>query len=348
MDAIAQQISKLASKVGQKGLGDYLYYVFGETSGYESGTYFRRVLAPKEYMLSHAVADQIAAWVKAGAVGTLGINDSELALKVSRKPFKQVRFHNCHSSMPPEAHSLTENPLYELLRRKRRQVRAAPEGALRLLLLGDSGSRLLNRIGRGGEFDPTGRAVSGRQIITQFLKDYADAVDAVMLIVPQRGDLMWQDRASQWRVGYMCPVGKQITLDAPLSRFFSHFPPPRLEGYQARSLFRQGRFSPAAHGWYLGRYMTTGDQMSVTISARGLLDLLAGRITEAQFRSMVTEDSKSKNIFLHWLNLGYTISGIEMLPREVDQEDDRIRLYFSDDPAARQLKLPSAEASSGE
>jgi hypothetical protein len=35
-----------------------------------------------------------------------------------------------------------------------------------------------------------------------------------------------------------------------------------------------------------------------------------------------------------------TISGAEMAPRNVDEDDDHLILYFSDDPAARPFTLP--------
>ena len=343
MDSIAQKICKIAN-AASKGLAEYLYFVFGETSGYADGKYFRRVLAPQDYEPTGDVVARIENWASAGANGTLSIVGDNLALSVTKKSYKQVRFHNCHSSMPPEAHSLLDNPLYELLDRKRRQIRSAPAGALRILLLGDAGSRLLNRLGQGGEFDPTRRSVSGREIISRFVLDHADGVDAVVVVVPKRGEVMWQERQSFWKVSCFVPGVSGAFLDAPIKKFVSELPRPRFEGYQARSLFRQGLFSHTARGWYLGRTITTGNTMQITVSARGLLDFLAGRINEKQFRALVIEDSDNANIFLHWLKLGYTISNVEMLPRQPDQEDDHILLHFSDDPAARLLRLPQPKA----
>ena len=45
------------------------------------------------------------------------------------------------------------------------------------------------------------------------------------------------------------------------------------------------------------------------------------------------------NLFENWLNQGFTLSRIEMAPRNVDEDDDHLVLHFSDDPAARALKI---------
>jgi len=121
-------------------------------------------------------------------------------------------------------------------------------------------------------------------------------------------------------------------------------PDPHYEGYQARSLFRQGAFLPNGRGQYLGMTIksTKGlDDLRVEFPARMLLDLLAGRMTEEQFRRQLNR-SGSTNIFEHWLNRGMTISRAEMAPRDIDEDDDHIVLYFSDDPAARAFKLPES------
>jgi hypothetical protein len=46
------------------------------------------------------------------------------------------------------------------------------------------------------------------------------------------------------------------------------------------------------------------------------------------------------NLFKHWLDMGMTISGAEMAPRDIDEDDDI--LYFSEDPAAQPFALPEA------
>ncbi|KVK43763.1 hypothetical protein L903_26875 [Agrobacterium sp. JL28] len=69
------------------------------------------------------------------------------------------------------------------------------------------------------------------------------------------------------------------------------------------------------------------------------LDLMAGRITEAQFRYFLGERNGEKNFLANWLDKGLTISGAELAPRNLDEENDHIILHFSDDPVARPLTV---------
>ena len=79
----------------------------------------------------------------------------------------------------------------------------------------------------------------------------------------------------------------------------------------------------------------------ISISARLLLDLLAGRITEQQFRYFLGEKPNEPSMFKNWLDRGITISDVTMKPRSLDEDDDHIVLHFSDDAAARALRGPA-------
>ena len=77
----------------------------------------------------------------------------------------------------------------------------------------------------------------------------------------------------------------------------------------------------------------------VKFPARMLLDLLAGRITEEQFRRRFDQGGESGNVFKRWLDSGLTISGTTMAPRDIDEDDDHVILHFTDDAAARPFRL---------
>jgi hypothetical protein len=127
-----------------------------------------------------------------------------------------------------------------------------------------------------------------------------------------------------------------------LDRIAAILPAPHYEGYQARSLFRQGAFSTETHGQYLGITVignNAKNRHSIHFPARLLVDFLAGRITEERFRSYHTNGGRNSNLFADWLNMGMTLSGVEMAPRSIDEDDDHVILHFSDDPAARPFKL---------
>lgn len=347
MDAIAQHIGEVASRA-KTGIGDYLSYRFGETSGYEAGRYYRRRLAPKNFRLDENQRAGIAGWVVSGQSASTGlrIQAEGLDVVIEHKSYRQTRFHNISSSMPAETHSLDNNPLFELLKRKKRQLKAAANGTLRVLFIADVGSSLLNRMGRVGWEDPIGRTVSGDQIIRHFIATYAEDIDAVAVFSPtiERSWLVrdpTERKPKRWSVTML---GTDALPQKPeaIDRIAAILPAPHYEGYQARSLFRQGAFSPNTHGQYLGMNVTTNrkDNLhSIRFPARLLVDLLAGRITEEWFQNYHTNGGRNANLFTHWLNMGMTLSGAEMAPRDVDEDDDHIILHFSDDPAARPFRL---------
>lgn len=348
MDAIALQIGDVANHA-RPGAGNFLYYRFRETSGYDAGKYFRRRLAPKGFKLTDPLQAAISNWIKSGQSATtrLRLTAPGLDVEVEQKSYKQTRYHNIFSTMPAEAHSLDDNPLFDLLRRKKRQLKAATSGTLRLLFVADVGSSLLNRMRSVGWSDPMDRTVSGADVIRHFVRTYAADIDAVVVFSPtvERSAWLGPDplgRApKRWTVSYF-GTDALPSPPAALERVAAILPSPHYEGYQARSLFRQGSFSPDNHGQYLGMTVTTNakeNRHSIEFPARLLVDLLAGRITEEWFRNYHTNGGRNGNLFAHWLNMGMTLSGAEMAPRSIDEDDDHIILHFSDDPAARPFRL---------
>lgn len=348
MDAIAVQISQVASRVS-KGAGDHLYFRYREESGYLDGRYIRRRLAPRGYRLTEDQSMTITRWIASGESRSvrLRIQSMGLDVEIEHTERKQTRYHNLYSSMPPETHSLKDNPLFEMLVRKAKQLRAAAAGTLRVLFVADVGSTLLRRVGRVGEIDHTRRFVSAREIILHFLAGRGRNVDAVVTFSPFKemqhfSGLGLQDRnPRRWTVAFFGTP--QFPAPPPaLETMAALLPEPHYEGYQARSLFRQGAFSPAKTGQYLGMTVRSNHgsgRFSVDFPARMLLDLLAGRLTEERFRKQLDPRDDGRNIFKTWLDLGFTISDAELAPRNVDEDDDHLILHFTEDPAARPFKL---------
>lgn len=347
MDGVAVRICECASRV-QRGLGDFLYFRFSEESGYDRGVYYRRRLAPASYELCDRSRSLVEDWVRSGSSSRhrLHLVEPGLDVEVERTAHKQERYHNTWSTMPPEAHSLDDNPLYKLLTRKLIQLKAARPGTHRFIFLGDAGSTLLNRIGGIGDHDPTRRRVSGRQILSHFVEENARSIDSVVVIAPaRRGSPMGREKL-QWQVSVFNRPG--FAFDpSPLETLVAQLPQPRFEGYQARSLFRQGAYRPTERGWWLGMHITgrIGGPMEVKISTRALIDLLAGRMTAEQFRRQMGEGPNQKNFFKHALDTGKTLQGISFQSGGLDEDDDHMVLTLADDPGARPLRLPDRDDS---
>lgn len=341
MDNVAIAIGQFADRFC-KGISTFLYYRFREEQGYENGRYFRRRLTPLDYELSENAAKLIEDWIASGpASGTkLHIVEPGLDVEIERSVHKQIRYHNVWSSMPPETHSIDDNPLYKMLKRKAAQLKGGHRDTLRFIFLTDVGSALLNRLGRFGEIDHSRRRVSGSEILSRFMQAHKDRVDAIVVFAPQRPQQPWTlNREIKWSATFFGRSG----FDNPpegLNRIVRALPSPRFEGYQARSLFRQGAFSPKRSGWYLGMSIEgTMKDFKAKVPARAFLDFLAGRISVDQFRHFMGQRKDDPNLFESWLNQGFTMSKIEMAPRNVDEDDDHLVLHFSDDPAARALRI---------
>lgn len=348
MDGVARQISACANTAA-KGVGDHLYFRFQEESGYHAGQYYRRRLAPRDYVLSDAAARVVRAWVQSGQTfeRRLRIVEPGLDVEVERTSHKQIRRHNVFSTMPPETHSLDKNPLAAALKRKLPQLKASPRGAARLIFVADVGSTLLNRLGSGGEFDPTRRRVSGREILTHFVLKHQARVDGVVVFTARRPRRSFGHHERPAWSGHIFAVDAYFgRFTDGVERLCARLPTTHMEGYQVRSLFHQGVFAPTARGRYLSMSYSGGKNMDskVRISTRLLLDLLAGRITEKQFRYFSGERD-GRNDFKHWLDHGMTLTDIAMAPRELDEDDDHLVLTFRDDPAARELTLATPPAS---
>lgn len=349
MDRVALEISTCANRVS-KGVGDHLYFRFCEESGYAEGSYYRRRLAPADYRLSREAERAVSAWLadQRSTAERLRLIEPGLDVEIERTPYKQTRYHNVFSTMPPETHSIEKNPLAEALKRKLRQLKAAPSGAARIIFLADVGSTLLNRLGTGGEFDPTKRRVSGREIIGHFVLTNQKRVDGVVVFTPRRLRRALGSEPIEWTAHSFIVDALSGRFQDGIQRVCARLPRPRFEGYQARSLFQQGSYSPDRRGWYLGMTFSGGmrGDFEVKVPARALLDLLAGRITEQQFRHFLGQRD-GRNDFRHWLDRGMTIAGVSMAPRDLDEDDDHLVLSFRDDAAARDLRPTSDEPNLG-
>lgn len=343
MDTIALRFSEHASRY-RRGVGEYLYYSFGSESGYEEGIYYRRRLTPLDYELTSGARSSVERWVRSGEIDrtALRILEPGLDVTIEKRPRRQTRFHNTWSSMPAETHSLDDNPLYKLLVRKLGQVKGAPPGTHRFIFLGDAGSTLLRRIGEVGEMDPTHRFVSAKQIISHFVTAHAKSIEAVVTVSPGRRSNVYGRDEFFWKVAAFPRPGFSLDL-APLNAIFGHLPRPLLEGYQARSLFRQGMFDPKGFGLYLPPRITTTMRGPVTVRlpARALLDLLAGRIDPETFRRETSGLATKSNLFKVWLDQGRTIQGAAFESGGLDEDDDHLVLTLADDAGARELRVPN-------
>jgi len=73
------------------------------------------------------------------------------------------------------------------------------------------------------------------------------------------------------------------------------------------------------------------------LSARALLELLAGRMANDDIKKWITGDH---NPFEHWLAKGYAISDIELEAQGANEDDDYVVIKVAPDPNGSRLRLP--------
>lgn len=343
MRRVAKRLVDLAN-THRKGQGKHLHFDFVEESGYTNQGYFRRRKVEQAFTPDATTTQALTDWLgQQGARAPLEVVQDGTHVVVSWHAFARHPHSNFFSSMPAETYSLEDNPLYEALEVKARQLSSSSFHGLRCVVLADSGAHLLR------DLTPTMNspgAVTGEQVINHFLRTAAGAVDVVLVLSPHRRSPVWSlpDERLYWQATMRVRPG--LVLDEAGARsLVAQFPRPRFEGYQARSLQQQAAYRHDARGWYVGtKIVSTETVVTIKVSARALLALLADQITLEQFQHFtgLKETSTRGNLLAHRLRQGDVLSSVSIEPGGLDEDDDRFVFELKTDPAASLLKLPEA------
>lgn len=338
MRRVATRLCEVANKF-RKGAGKHLHFQFSETSGYTENGYMRRRLVDRDFVSAEATSEQLRAWLALQeGRQPLELQQGSTHVTVTWHALRQHQQFNFFSSMPAEAYSLKDNPLYEVLTEKAQQLVSPGFTGLRCVIVAGAGSRML----RDQEsMMRTHGTVTARQVVEHFLQEAAEAVDVVLLLSPYRNNLnVYRQDPIRWCFTGFARPGLELS-DSGVKKLAASLPPARFEGYQARVLHQQAAFRHDACGWYVGTTIKSGSpHMTIKISARALLDLLAGRITVEKFQHFTGLDEKSgmPNIFKHRLEQGDILSDVKIEPGGVDEDDDWLVIELRQDPSAGPLK----------
>jgi hypothetical protein len=313
----------------RKGCGNYLVFTFNEISFWEDNIFKRERRITDDFELDQPLKDRISAWIKISPdsqTQPLLLQNNDIDVLIEYKTHRQKQGFNVFSSLPPLAYDIEDNPLYARLKEKTDQLSGVPDGALKVIFVADGGSKLLRQL---HQKDPLNRYKSGADIIQRFIDK--SSIDAVCVFSPlrQRSLPLNSDRL-YWRLSLFCPSARPLDGDK-LKKLAEILPNPRLEGYQARSLYKQGMFNPTANGWYLSTEIRTGNPLIMKISARLLQEYLAGKVSKDEFERLVFGE---KNPFGQWLQQGHTISNVKFENAGIDEDDDYVIFEFMPNPSA--------------
>ncbi|HVA13481.1 MAG TPA: hypothetical protein VNF99_09545 [Stellaceae bacterium] len=345
MERTANIINQFADTI-RKGANTHLHYTFGETSGHHRvkmkkawgpfthrDQYFRRRLTSLKFTLTHLHKSELRHWLATWPPSQpLRIEGEGTAVTIVWKEYVHPSIKT-FSSMPSEVHDLKDNPVYERLKEKeKKQLRAVPDDHLKCIFLGDAGCTLLRDPFAS---DATRRRVNGRDIIQYFLQN--SCVDMVVIFSPRRenehsSSVFNNPRA--WKIDIFDKWKRAESFYAGLRELCDRLPKPYLHGYQARSWKQQGMLDPQARGQYLPAIM---GHTFMKLSARALLELLAGRMANDDIKKWITGDH---NPFEHWLAKGYAISDIELEAQGANEDDDYVVIKVAPDPNGSRLRLP--------
>jgi len=331
MQRAAQKIVEFANGLRRRS-GNKLYFSFGERSYWEGNQYFREHHVAPDFELTEAMKADISAWVHAPefANTSIRLEGPNTAVTVTCQKYSQRAGFNFFTSLPALAYDIEDNPLFAALDDKRSQLSGVPPHALKVIFVADGGSRLLRRL---NDRDPLGQHKCGAEIVSHFLGKRD--IDLVCVFSPRTRRPSSRNRRSlHWQVSHFEDGRKRIPSVENLSRLADALPAPWFEGSQARSIQRQQGFAPMARGWYLGSKIGSNKgKITMKMSTRLLLEYLAGRITMQRFH----DHCMGKNLFEHWLKLGYVISDARFESGSVDADDDYVILELRRDPAAAEF-----------
>jgi hypothetical protein len=345
-EALMRRAAKIINRTCDQILKDssvHLHYTFQERSGYvrdDSGRsrFDRRRLITKSFQMEPRLRTALAEWLKNAISKPLHWTDKDINVTITWRDYVHPQL-NTFCTMPSLAYDLRENPVYQVLKSKADQLHDVPDCAHRGIFLGDAGCQLFNDIYR---VDRVHNTFSGQQVIETFLADESK-IDFVAVFSVKRATTGSWDSSKNPRIWYLYPFEqKRSRKKLDLSRVLhlrDLLPAPNLSGYEARSRHEQGMFAPQANGQYLPTSMSSGrNSMKVTISARALQELMAGRLTAEQFKNWTLGPF---NPFEQNLARGWTIASVSFDSKNVEADDDYLTFTFQDDPAAAPLRLPN-------
>jgi hypothetical protein len=233
------------------------------------------------------------------------------------------------------------NPIYTQLSKKEKQLRGAPQNALRAVFLCDAGCQAMQR-------SQLSTSMSADEIVGQFLRK-SSAIDLVLIVSAERLNPLDQHyRRHQLRAriaGAPAQPGTRRTVEAGaalrqyLDRALAYLPVPVLDPHNAS--LRASH--PAPGTGTLGIRM---NYKSVRLSARVVLDLLAGRISAEEFQRIYGWHPESErfepNPFARALERGQLLTTASVSPGG-DEDDDWLEFGFGDvDPATAAFRRPTA------
>lgn len=235
--------------------------------------------------------------------------------------------------------SLENNALFNRLNDKTQQLRGAPEDAVRMVVVCDGDCALL-----GHERPMEG--FSAQQIAEHFLRG-SKTIDLVLLVTVVKSEPSIFVRPN--RLCLHCNLvaaatGRptHLTVDVitavkgAFENALQKLPEPQMMPNNALRRNHDSKWSASMEGGYTQR----GDRIKV--SARAVLELLAGTMTYERFAEVHGWTDGQSNMFRSRLTSGRLFKSAKIEGQGSDRDDDWLEFEFgSPDPAISAFRLPT-------
>ena len=272
---------------------------------------------------------------------SINTEDTELSLSYTPGP----GFRSASYPAYTVAYSLTRNPVSNALKRKKKSLSKMDYGGPVVLILCDGRSTILRH-------DPLGcRAYGLEPILWEFLRQNT-SVSGVCVVSTHTNTAPGRGMEAQVRTRtYANPLARVALTEDVLGVFgglHGVMPTPTNDSVNASSWHRARKHEGVFH---LGG--SRGSTDFVTVSARELLDLLAGRLTQEEYFKLHGHvGSKRRYTMPRSIDLklgqGRLLTGVS-LERSEHEDDDWITLHFGPpDPAISEFSTPESVAEAAE
>lgn len=311
VDILSNELTRLAFKYGLKP-NHFGYKVRGERRG-PYGNARVKLFLPSSKDLLDVVKRNVEPWIKALAASrppteSLEYSHGETEFSLTYDTSQPFLSGNILSYKV--AASRSKNPLFRALKAKVDQLRAAPPGAIRLLIACDGDCALLHQSSSmyaPGTFD-------SRQVALDFLRQNS-TVDFVLLVTvveqnigfgvghtyQTKFDLVVAPKDARSERATDTVIAR---VEALLNRVVARIPRPIRTSYNALSRCRM----PGPGPDMIGGYRVAGNRIS--ISSRALQRLLAGVITQDEFLKAHEWNEEHANPFQRMSLKGHMIRSV--------------------------------------
>lgn len=296
------------------------------------------LLLPPYKDIPSFVAERIEPIIKqkmqAGEPLSLRIEEPGIDLEVSLVNSRYSSISHASFDLPE---SLTRNPLYNALDKKKRQVRSF-EG-VRGIIVCDGASRSLSRDAEGT------RAFETEKILGEFLRQNSSIDFALVVTVDEkRGG--WLERNVQRSLRYVLQCQPNLEVAKTLNRVFEnmvrHMGRPKRSAINAVNQLAVPGFGWGHHGG------STMSGSKVKLSSRLLMEILSGRRSADEMNKLQRwrrisdphDNLLTINPFDKWLEEGRLPKSAIVL-QDADSDDDWIEITVSrNDAAVSAFKIP--------